>query len=73
MAFYDSPSIVKTKCPFYIREAEYSITCEGIIPGTDIATRFTGEKEKREYQELLCYHYPNNCPIRLLQEYINSE
>ncbi len=55
--------IVETKCPYYEREAEYSITCEGIIEGTENVVRFKSKHEKESYQEDNCFSYPNKCPV----------
>lgn len=57
------------KCPFYLRESEYTMTCEGIASGTELATKFPSEKEKREYQKCNCYHRKSSCVImRMLEE-----
>ena len=32
---YDKTAEQLTKCPFYVRSQKLSITCEGIVEGTD--------------------------------------
>ena len=40
-------------CPFYISEARYSITCEGIV-GSSTVNRFPTEHEKNEHETNFC-------------------
>lgn len=62
------------KCPYYSRESMYSITCEGIVSNSELATKFSDEKEKKIYMERNCNRYPNVCPImRLLESKNESE
>lgn len=50
-------------CPFYIREADKSITCEGAIPGAENAIKFTTEEEKRRHQDRYCSTFRfGDCP-----------
>ena len=35
------------RCPYYLREDTFTITCEGVLDGTTIRQHFT-EKEKKE-------------------------
>lgn len=55
----------KTVCPFYLKEAQKSITCEGLIDGTCNMTRFNSEDEKTQYQSANCemYNYTNCCKL----------
>lgn len=55
----------KTVCPFYIKEALKSITCEGLTAGTDNMTRFMSSEDKLCYQEQHCemYDSENHCPL----------
>lgn len=43
-----------TKCPFYIKEAEKSITCEGCTENSTNMQRFETSEEKEHYQEQYC-------------------
>lgn len=56
---------VRTICPFYQREADKSITCEGVIPGTTASTHFDSKGEKRLFQEQHCElrEYEKCCPL----------
>ena len=63
-AVHDRQKYIHTTCPFYEIDGKKSITCEGFIEGTKIATKFQDENEKDMYQEMYCYTYPNACPIR---------
>ena len=55
--------MTNTVCPYYQRESQYTISCEGLIGETDTVQRFTKEKSKENYQQKECYRYPNECPI----------
>lgn len=61
----NTSSSYKTICPFYIKDADKSITCEGLIKGTSDMRRFQTTKVKREYQEHVCQtrDYAYLCPI----------
>jgi len=69
----NNPYGTKTVCPFYIREAQKSITCEGIIPGTCGMTRFDSASEKLAYQAVNCesYDYTARCCLAavLMEKY----
>ena len=39
-----------TKCPYYIRESAYTISCEGIEKGTVNVIKFPSENKKNEFQ-----------------------
>lgn len=56
----------KTKCPFYIKDAEKSISCEGMNDDVRcMVIRFRSEEEKAAYQEQKCqtYEYASRCWI----------
>lgn len=69
----NNPFGTKTICPFYVREALKSITCEGIIPGTCSMTRFESVEEKLAYQAANCekYGYATCCRLAaaLMEKY----
>ncbi len=58
-----------TICPYYIKEAEKSITCESTIEGAANMLRFVTRELKEEYQhdfcECFCYR---GCPVAQLME-----
>ena len=56
------------KCPFYLKESKYTITCEGLESGTELATKFPSGEAKKEYQVHNCYHGKNGCAIMRLLE-----
>lgn len=58
----------KAICPFYIKEARLSITCEGLIAGTCAMTRFLSVEQKIEFQEKHCdvYEYETTCPMAVV-------
>ena len=47
-------------CPFYQREANLSITCEGFSPEQEISMKFSSSKEKLKWQREYClrFYYP---------------
>lgn len=55
----------KTICPFYLKEARKSITCEGLTEGTTNMTRFASEEEKHSFQAANCemYNFGRFCPM----------
>lgn len=61
MPGYWGPGIVNTDCPYYIRESEKMITCEGVEDGTLIGTRFDSEPQKIEYQRRHCFEKCERC------------
>lgn len=53
-----------TICPFYIRESEYRITCEGISEDTVLSLGFPSCREKVSWQEAYCSRFEyTKCPI----------
>ena len=61
-----------TICPFYIREAACSITCEGAGAAVVLMMRFPSKDEKPLWQSQYCctFGYPR-CPVAkmLLEKY----
>lgn len=51
MANYISTLIV---CPFFVRESEKSITCEGIIKDTVDTRRFASKAAKARHEDIYC-------------------
>ena len=66
--FYSGIGGANTKCPFFIRESELQITCEGIIQEANTINKFPTEKQKIEFQVQQCFKYPNECPLARLNE-----
>ncbi len=44
----------KIECPFYVRESERAITCEGCIAGTVTVQRFNDRAGKSDYENTVC-------------------
>ena len=42
------------ECPFYIKEGESFITCEGVFNGTKCTHRFANDKDKQGYEKNVC-------------------
>lgn len=61
------------KCPYYTRESKYSLVCMGILPGSELASKFDNEKTKKEHMKRNCAKYPNVCPIFLQHERMCDE
>lgn len=53
-----------TFCPFYIREWEKTITCEGFYGGGEVLQRFNTASQRVVHQHKYCFtqNY-NECPI----------
>jgi hypothetical protein len=64
-------------CPFYQRDGQYSVTCEGIVPDTLMAIRFRDEDSKDKYMMVHCYQksYAKTCPFAsaLMEIYKDDE
>lgn len=56
------------KCPFYIRLAEQSITCEGITDDCVLKTIFKSKKEKTQHLKIFCCNKYKNCEIHQMLE-----
>lgn len=59
---------VNAKCPFFCRDSEKQITCEGYLEGTNFSIKFQDEGKKDEYLKNYCMKYPNSCPINNIIE-----
>ena len=54
----------KSVCPYFITEGVYTITCDGILDGTQNLIRFVSQDERLNYIRENCatFNY-GNCPI----------
>lgn len=51
------------ECPFYIKEGERFIRCEGSVSGTQCIHRFKNDREKSNYEVNFCSKFGGrNCP-----------
>ena len=58
-------------CPFYVSEAKYTITCEGIV-GSRTVNRFMSERDKTEHEMNFCTgKYCSGCGVHsaIMQNY----
>lgn len=44
-------------CPYFHRESEQKITCEGVVKGSTTLLKFCSEEEKRSHRRLYCQSY----------------
>lgn len=62
------------ECPFYVKEGERFVSCEGLLADTSVTThRFKSNEDKRKYQlSVCCVNSGKKCPhyrnISLLYE-----
>ncbi|MEG2152226.1 MAG: helix-turn-helix transcriptional regulator [Clostridia bacterium] len=64
-----------TFCPYYVREANKSITCEGMIAGTYSQQRFDSEADLHDFQAQNCSTQSyDRCPLAaaLIEKYRND-
>lgn len=65
------------ECPFYLKEGERFISCEGLLKNSSSTThRFKSNDEKRSYEfDLCCVDGGKNCPHykNLMLLYENGE
>lgn len=52
-------------CPYYVGASRYSIRCEGLVEGTELLTKFKDVSDKRKFQKIGCFQYPNECPVAM--------
>ncbi len=52
------------ECPFYLKEGDGFISCEGLLKGSTTAThRFKSDDEKRSYEyDFCCVNGGKRCP-----------
>lgn len=46
--------LIEIKCPFYDRATDYTIICEGVIPGTMDSIRFKKSKDRTTQIKTFC-------------------
>ena len=50
------------QCPFYVREKDDFIVCEGVIPNTTATHTFSGVRAKSKWEkEICCINGGRNC------------
>lgn len=51
------------ECPFYLKEGERFINCEGLFEDTTVTHKFSTENKKREYEyKVCCANGGRKCP-----------
>lgn len=55
MKFGDTAGL---QCPFFLSYSRYSITCEGVVPGTVTLTRFASAEQRENFLEEHCARMP---------------
>lgn len=51
------------ECPFYVKEGERFIRCEGSVKGTECIHRFITDSQKVRHEENFCSKFGGrNCP-----------
>lgn len=51
-------------CPFYLRESQLSISCEGLTDGTRNVMKFNKLDDKHQYQRDFCFYKTyKGCPV----------
>lgn len=54
----------KSICPYFLREYNKSITCEGLEDTDEIMHRFDSAKDKCAFQRRYCFRYEyRRCPF----------
>ncbi len=53
----------RIECPFYLKEGERFISCEGVLDNTSSTHRFKSNEEKRKYEfTVCCVNGGKKCP-----------
>ncbi len=51
------------ECPFYVKEGERFITCEGLLENSTVTHRFTTNEEKKCHEfDFCCVNAGKKCP-----------
>jgi len=53
--------VVNTDCPFYLRESEKTITCEGVEEETMAKKEFKDRSQKEAFQKTYCFAGCKRC------------
>ena len=54
---------VNVLCPFYVREADKSISCEGFYDNNTLMTKFPSKDSKREFMARKCENAYQSCML----------
>lgn len=51
-------------CPYFQRESEQKIACEGVVEDSTTLLKFCSEEEKRRHRRMYCQSYGyEKCPL----------
>lgn len=51
-------------CPYFQRESEQKISCEGVVKDSTTLLKFCSEEEKRRHRRMYCQSYEyEKCPL----------
>lgn len=64
--------VTRIVCPYFVREAEKSITCEGIIQGTLDTRRFSTKKDKERHEDMCCTSAAA-CNLCIVAEFLSRD
>ena len=53
----------EAKCPFYHKEDQYKVFCEGVSNASSINLNFPNTKEFKAYKEKHCNNQYYKCPV----------
>lgn len=67
--------LIRARCPYFEKEAKYTVTCEGLYEGHSFVMKFETEEEKDDFMQVQCHCFPNKCPLAELitNEYYKTE
>ena len=51
------------KCPFYLTDSTFSITCEGLYDYSYLGLRFNAQADKNKQTKLFCCEEYNKCEL----------
>jgi hypothetical protein len=61
------PCAVYVKCPYYLREKQQRIICEGLGPGTSIHLVFGNQDDLKDYKQSYCMKCWQQCHLTKMQ------
>lgn len=61
------PQAANITCPYYLKEGEKTITCEG-NRCPEVVHKFENYMKKEDYQRKYCFCYPNKCVLSVAND-----
>ena len=61
-------------CPFYKRDTAVSISCEGVLPDSNLVNYFVKGEQKRAWERCACcsHDYAKRCMIAAMHEELSE-